>query len=625
MERNIQKIGLVNWVLLLVAGAIAAYLARYTNSATGYVGAVYIGLGFLAAVVSYFQMRLETREQFEKLEYDELRKSKGGSALFTDVAADTFPARRSREQFDRILVPVFTILLFGLQVVSIYWLWKKFSGTIQLPTANTAQLSMTLYGMLALVLFLVGKYSAGLARLEGQRLLRPGASYLLLSAFACFLMAVSEAATLFRFEKVDLYMSRVLLVALGFIAIETLFSLVFEAYRPRVKGQAARLLYESRLVGLLGQPGGLISTAAQALDYQFGFKVSETGFYRFVEKQFATLFLAQLGALWLCTTFVIIEPQEQALQERFGKRGTVLEPGLHFKLPWPIDQVHRYPTRQIQSFVIGIVHDPDKEKEKTLLWTVKHYKEEFHLLVASRDGLETNTVAGGEQSVPVNLLSASIPVQFQITNLTQWAYNHANAALLLEKLATREVVNYLVSVDMDNIMSAGRMPAAQELKQRIQASADRHQIGASILFVGLQDIHPPVDVAKEYELVIGAIQQKEAKILEAEGYQAGILPMAQAEAFKLVNEAEAYRLQKASAALAYAGQFTNQLSAYKASPQVFMQRTYLDTLGRASAGSRKYVLTVTNTEDTVVMNLEEELRPDLLNIKVPSANPTTKK
>ena len=68
---------------------------------------------------------------------------------------------------------------------------------------------------------------------------------------------------------------------LGLIAVETLINLVLEIYRPRVKGKVERPLYESRLVGLLGQPEGLITTAAQALDYQFGFKVSETWFYRF--------------------------------------------------------------------------------------------------------------------------------------------------------------------------------------------------------------------------------------------------------------------------------------------------------------------------------------------------------
>ena len=98
MERNIQPIGIINWCALLVAGLISAILARYAGAATGTVGVAFLVLGFLVAVVSYFQMRLEERERLERLEFDELKKSKSASALFTE-GADTFPALRSRQQF----------------------------------------------------------------------------------------------------------------------------------------------------------------------------------------------------------------------------------------------------------------------------------------------------------------------------------------------------------------------------------------------------------------------------------------------------------------------------------------------------------------------------------------------
>ena len=131
----------------------------------------------------------------------------------------------------------------------------------------------------------------------------------------------------------DLYLARVLCGLLAVVAIETLIQLVLEIYRPRTKGRPQRPLYESRLVGLLGQPEGLITTAAQALDYQFGFKVSETWFYRFFERALGTLLLLQLGALLLSTCVVFIEAGEQGLLERFGRPvegRTLLEAGAHF-------------------------------------------------------------------------------------------------------------------------------------------------------------------------------------------------------------------------------------------------------------------------------------------------------
>src|SRR5439155_4303660 len=128
-------------------------------------------------------------------------------------------------------------------------------------------------------------------------------------------LAVAEAG----FPIWDLYVARALVILLGILAVETLIGLVLEIYRPRIKGKAERSLYESRLVGLLGQPEGLITTAEQALDYQFGFNVSETWFYRlFVEKALAVLICLQILALFFSTCVVFIESGEQGLLERKG-------------------------------------------------------------------------------------------------------------------------------------------------------------------------------------------------------------------------------------------------------------------------------------------------------------------
>ncbi|MBU6401013.1 MAG: protease modulator HflK, partial [Verrucomicrobia bacterium] len=582
----------------------------------GQAGVCFLSLGFLIAAISYFQMRLEARERLEKLEYDELKKAAGSAALFTEQA-ETFPARRAREQFERYFVPGFTVLLFLAQVGAVYWLWRTF-GQLTPPPAGRASAGF-IPAIFALILFLLGKYSAGVARYEHRPLLRPGAAYLLLAALICLLNAVSEAAVWLGYPQVDLYVGRLLAVVLGLVAVETLVNLILEIYRPRVQGQAERMLYESRLIGLLSQPGGLITTAAQALDYQFGFKVSETWFYRFLEQALAWLILLQLGVLLLSTTIVIIEPQEQALLECFGSpvaNRPVLGPGLHFKWPWPIEKVYRYRTREIQQFTVGSIEDPEREQERAVLWTRPHSKEEFNMLVASREnaGVVSPSSLSGEQAVPVNLLAVSIPVQYRINNLTHWAYGHANPAPLLQDLATREVVDYLVSVDIDDLMANGRLQAGRDLQARIQQRADESKLGVKIVLVGLEDIHPPVKVASAYEQVSAAAQERETKILDAQADWAQKIPQAYADATSRVDQAESDRLQKAMTAEARAGRFPKQLRAYEAAPSVFMERSYLETLARAVAPARKYVLATTNAVQVFQIDLQDKLRPDLLEV-----------
>jgi regulator of protease activity HflC (stomatin/prohibitin superfamily) len=406
------------------------------------------------------------------------------------------------------------------------------------------------------------------------------------------------------------------------MAVEMLVTLLLEIYRPRVKGKIARPLYESRLVGLLAQPESLFTTAAQTLDYQFGFKVSETWFFQLLQKNLALLLLAQFAALLLSTGVVFIDAGEQAVLERFGRPVRVLEAGAHFKLPWPADRIYRYRTEQIQTFDVGYTPDDQNGRPRTILWSLPHAKEE-NFLVGNRAPVavpEANTDTNNAlKAPPVSLITVSIPVQFQITNVLAWAYTNADPAGLLQNLATREVVRFLAGVDLNEVMSSTRLEAAQELQAQIQSAANEHQLGAKIIFVGLQDIHPPTPVAGDYEKVVGAEQTKLAAILAAQADAIRTNALSIARAFTTTNLAEAERVQLVSAKFAEAALFTNQIPAFQAAPSVYRQRTYFQAFASATANARKYVLLVTNTSDVVIFDLADKIRDDLLNLNVPSS------
>lgn len=619
MERSTQKNGLVNLLLLLAVGAAAFAVARHANSAAGQISAVFLGLGALVALVGWFQMRLEDRERLEKFELDELARSKGSATLFTG-GDETFPAQQSRLQFEKFFVPGFTILLLLAQAGAAWWLWRTLPKLAELPLQNQL-IAMGLNGLFFLALFLLGKYSASIAQSENLRLLRPGAGWLLLGAYLCFLVTAGVAADEAGFPRADFHIARGLVALLGILAVETLLGLIFEIYRPRVKGKVVRPLYESRLVGLLSHPEGLFTTAARTLDYQFGFKVSETWIYRMLAEKLPGFVLALLAALAISSCFVFLEPGEQAVLERFGQPvsgRTALGPGPHVKLPWPVDKIYRFETGKIQSFNVGFVPDPVREREKTVLWTVTHAKEEYNLLVASRDQqiLSATNSPDAQQAVPVNLLVVGIPVQYRITNVLDWAYGHASAAALLQQLATREVVRHLAGVDFLDIMSVDRAQAAADLQRRIQARAAELKLGVDILFVGLQGIHPPTSVAQEFEAVNGAEQEVQSKILRAQGETNKTVQLAAAESLEKIRAAEGAALRRTTGATAQAARFANQIAAYEAAPAVYPQRLYLQTVARATAGTRKYIVGPTNTHDVIQLNLEDKLRPDLLDINV---------
>ncbi len=626
MEQKIKQKGLINLLALLLVGVAAYAAAKHGNTLAGPVACVFLGIGVLVALVSWFQIRLEEREHLERLEFEELSKSAASSALFTASESEALPAQRSREQFERFFVPAFTVLVFLLQAGGGILLWRWLNQTIPTPLQNQ-EVVAALFAMLGLLLFVLGKFSTTVARLAGLRLLRPGASYLLLGAFLSWLVCAGIIATWAGSAKVDLYLARALCVVLILIGLETLITLVLEVYRPRVKGKVERTIYESRLVSLLGQPEGIITTAAHTIDYQFGFKVSETWAFATFKQWMPAVLAGQAAVLLLSSCFVFIEPGQQGLFEHFGKPVAgheVLGPGPHLKLPWPIDQVLRFPTERIQSFIVGAFPDPLSLNQKTILWTVKHATE-VNFLVANRGvtapASATNN-ASGRRPPPVSLLTVSIPVQYQINDLAAWAYNNEDPSALLEDLATREVVRYFVGVDFQDIMSRSLGSAAEVLRSRMQAEADRLRLGAKITVVGLQDIHPPTAVAADYEKVVAALHTKEAAILAARAEEVKTNNLAAAAAFRIEHEAEAEKERLQVEALARAALFTSQLPAYRASPSVYAQRAYLQTFARSVADARKYILLTTNTHDVFILNLEDKYREDYLqSVTVPPPKP----
>jgi membrane protease subunit HflK len=138
------------------------------------------------------------------------------------------------------------------------------------------------------------------------------------------------------------------------------------------------------------------------------------------------------------------------------------------------------------------------------------------------------------------------------------------------------------------------------------------------VFAGLEDIHPPlgnkqIQVAAAFEQVFSAKQQQQTNILFWKAYEARVVPAAEANATNLISEARNVAVSKVALAEGEAARFVNQMAAYQASPSVYTRRTYLETLARALGPANKFVLTATNTQDVLTLNLEENIRGDILN------------
>ena len=135
--------------------------------------------------------------------------------------------------------------------------------------------------------------------------------------------------------------------------------------------------------------------------------------------------------------------------------------------------------------------------------------------------------------------------------------------------------------------------------------------------VGLQDMHPPVKVAPDFEKVIAAIHTKAAKILAAEADDIES-PRKPRRRRPTCSTKPAPRRPLAGSARWPRRAVYHQIPAFEAAPSVYAERAYLQTFVRATADARKYLLLTTNTHDVLTFDLQESFTRDLSRLSVPA-------
>lgn len=509
---------------------------------------------WLFLVLIYHQRVLVQEESFESEQLRREREREGaGKAIFDVADEQLLLARRRLRWMYKWLLPVFTVVLIGtLSSAGFFrwqWAWGTSLGDPQFPRAGDVSRLIWFVGGAAFLSFLMSRYVVGMARHADWRLLHAGASFLMGVTLGAVAVVIGLAAQYFSSspapEHAVAYGLRGLLLV---IAAEILLNFVLDFYRPRSPDEEPRPAFDSRLFGLFTEPGGIARSIAEAINYQFGFEVSSTWFYKLLQRSVGPLAGFAALMLFLASSLVFVNADERAIIEHFGrKQRAELGPGMHLKWPWPIDIAYKVGVNRIHELRIGIAsEDPaaaSKEEEDLILWTNKH-SQEPHLEVliatpklerflkesAARSGREaasrpaeavarTQPAEAGlgqaEQAAPVSILRVAVTLQYKIRDAYQWINTHAEPVGLLESLANREILLHCASAEMIALLGPQRAAIEKELWKAVQVEADRLELGVDIVFLGLQGVHPPESTAEEFQNVIGAEQQSAASVNNA--------------------------------------------------------------------------------------------------------------
>jgi len=266
--------------------------------------------------------------------------------------------------------------------------------------------------------------------------------------------------------------------------------------------------------------------------------------------------LALFGTL---TSFYTVETEEEGIVLRFGKHVKTVPPGLHFKIPFWIDQVTKVPvTRQLkQEFGFGTPGNTN----------VNQY-------TSPDEQEQEKTMVTGD----LNAALVEWVIQYRITEPEKYLFKvrHADDTLRdASEAVMREVVG---DRTVDEVITVGRQGIESEAQKKLKGLVELYELGMVIDQVQLKDVNPPKQVQDSFNEVNKAQQEKERSVNVANGEYNRAVPKASGEAEKMISEAEGYVTQRINEAEGNAAKFTALYQEYMKAPEVTRRRIYLETM-----------------------------------------------
>jgi membrane protease subunit HflK len=273
----------------------------------------------------------------------------------------------------------------------------------------------------------------------------------------------------------------------------------------------------------------------------------------------STSMLAVLAAafvVWLATGVYQVGSSEVGVILHFGKAAGATSPGLHWHVPWPVQQVIKVPVAMVNKQEIGFrTIDPGPPAR-------------YRPVVAEARMLTSDG----------NILDLDFIVQYRIQDPLLYLFKVRDPIETLRDCAESAMREVIGSNDINTALTEGRGAIQVRAQHHLQSMLDGYESGLLITTVKLQDVEPPDAVQDAFKDVIAAEQDKERRINEAEGFANDILPKARGKAAQRVNDAHAYSETVVKEAEGSAGRFELVREAYSRAPEITRKRMYLETL-----------------------------------------------
>jgi modulator of FtsH protease HflK len=286
---------------------------------------------------------------------------------------------------------------------------------------------------------------------------------------------------------------------------------------------------------------------------------------------FALLALGVL-ALWGFSGFFRVEPDELGVVLRFGQQVRVVQPGLNYHMPYPIETVLTPKALRVNKIDIGMRVVDDIRRGGT---TVRDVPEESLMLT------------GDENIVDVDF---SVLWKVKPDGVGQFLFNIQNPEGTVKAVAESAMREVIGRSEIQPILTGARQTTETAVQDLMQKTLDHYGAGIIVQQVQLQKVDPPAQVIDAFRDVQAARADLERAVNEAQTYANRVVPEARGRVAQITQAAEAYRQQTVAEATGQTSRFLKIYEQYKKAPAVTRERMYLETMEHIFGGTDKIIL-----------------------------------
>ena len=290
------------------------------------------------------------------------------------------------------------------------------------------------------------------------------------------------------------------------------------------------------------------------------------------------LALALLAAAGSC--FYTVDDKQQAVVTTFGKVTDVTDAGLHFKVPFGIQQVDKVDVNVYQKIELG-------------------YN------ATGADQYQTNTNESTMITGDYNIVNVDFFVEYKITDPAKYLYSSNQPEMILRNLIQSQVRNVVGSTSVDAVLTDGKENIQIQVKELVTQILAEYDIGLTLVDVRIQDSEPPTqEVIEAFKAVETAKQQAETVVNDAKAYQNAKLPDAQAQADQLIQNAEYLKQARINDATEQVAMFTAMYEEYALNPEITRSRMYYEAISEILPGVKLYINTGDSSSVDMLLPLE---------------------